>query len=248
MSEFANPDIQQDLSPQKYAAGNPETLPPSEIIAEELVARVEQGLEERGTVPPRDERGWGWCNFVPDAVNYCIVQASQDKGYKGESNKYQLREVHFAAADLNREEGHQSREFADSVFGHGFNVVTIEDEPFLVDLSFSQFLGEDGYIRVEPLNRQTQEPNDNPLARQLVDRGFVRLTNETLREYLRITTFDPDPRYVDTVDISVFESVSPLPFDIDNNELIETIDGKVYGNLPTSYLPEGHIPRASERP
>lgn len=204
-----------------------ETLLTPERIAQELVARVERGLAELH-VPPRDARGWGWCNFVPDALSYCALQDGEENGYRVKPQIFQLADVHSKAAGLSPSDD-GSGQVKRSAFRHAFNVLTIEDQPFLMDLTFAQFLGGNGYIGNLPTDEWTSEPNDNLLAQQLITHGYVPLTDETLREYLRITTLNPDPDYLGNVNIGLLADIEPLFFERDDNELM--------GRIPPAYGP-----------
>lgn len=227
----------------------------SEILAQDLVARVDRGLHELG-VPPREARDWGWCNFVPDAVNYCAVQDSREKGYEVRVAKYQARDLHLAATgkptvkeilppgwDWSEPPGSEadvavrariSAYYADpevegvmeTTFGHGFNVIDINHEPFLVDLSFSQFVGSDGMLARGADNLSSGIPTDHPLAQQLLHDGFIPLNNESLRTYMRFLCTH-QPEYLGNVTVDLLDRVNPLPFEVDDNELL--------GKIPPAY-------------
>ncbi len=73
-------------------------------------------------------------------------------------------------------------------FRHKFNVVDVgEDQKYLVDLTFTQFMDDTtGTIKDEVVN--TGVSVNNALAQQLLDKGYAPLTSENLAEYLRITS------------------------------------------------------------
>jgi hypothetical protein len=222
---------------------------PEELIRD-LTARIDRGLNELG-VPPRDERQWGWCNFVPDAVAFCAIQDAHEKGYKVQVAKYQARDLHFVAAgkptptdivpkgswstetaerDHNRMvayfEDPDVMQISDTTFGHGFNIATINGSAFIMDLSFAQFMGPDGELRQGGDDKTTGMPNDHPLAQQLLHDGFVPLTDENLRTYMRLlSTYQPD--YLDDVTTDLLRRTAAIPFAVDDNELS--------GNIPDAY-------------
>ncbi len=196
-----------------------------ETIAKALAERIERGLAELH-IPPRSERGFGWCNFVPDAVNYCALQDGEQNDYAVGVAKYQARSFHEQAAGITREDAGY-REFFARTISHGFSIVQIGGQPFLMDFTFAQFMGENGFIGRAATNEWTNEPVTNPLAQTLLHTGFVPLTDQTLREYVRLTTLEENPPYLDGVNLGMLEHIRPLPFDVGDNELM--------GDIPPAY-------------
>lgn len=233
---------------------SPEIESSPEVIAQKLIARIDQGLQELG-VPPRDARAWGWCNFVPDAVNYCALQDGQEKGYEVEVAVYQAQDLHLMVVDkpalrsilsspsvahnpdpesfihditTSYYEDPVIRDVCNTTFGHGFNVVEINGTPFLIDLSFSQFIGPDGMLVQAGDNKNSGISSDHPLAQQLLRDGCIPLSDENLRTYMRfMCTYEPD--YLKDVTTDLLQRVKVLPFAMDDNELM--------GRIPPAYKP-----------
>lgn len=242
-------EISGSYTPEVVSQEEKEPLP--EELVRDLTARVDRGLHELG-IPPRDERQWGWCNFVPDAIAFCAIQDGREKGYDVQVAKYQMRDLHFVAAgkptpdDIvprgaswdpdNAQRYHDLmltyfddpviKQVSSTAFAHGFNTVTINGVPFLMDLSFAQFMGPDGELRQGGDEKGTGISNDHPLAQQLLRDGYVPLTDETLRTYMRLlSTHQPD--YLDGVTMELLQRTAAIPFAIDDNELS--------GNIPGAY-------------
>lgn len=189
--------------------GTPETQKSPEVMVTELIDRTERGLAEL-EYAPREQRKHGSCNFVPDILNYCTLNDAEQRGYVVDSNMYQLQNIHMAAAGINPDDVTARRAIYDGAFQHGFNVITIGRQSFLIDLTFAQFRGNDGYIS-SGRNKETDVRfNDNKLARRLVETGYVPLTNKNLREYLRLTTADRNAKYVSKATTDIFSKVHPL--------------------------------------
>lgn len=239
-------------------APRPETEHSPEAIVRELTARIDRGLAELGA-PPREARGGGWCNYVTDAVSYCAIQDAQEKGYEGVVAKYRTKDLHLIAAGVQTleqavpemwswrldDESHdraaiQERigQYCDNsvvsevnakVFWHGFNVVEVNGELFLIDLSFSQFFAADGTLSQDADGMSSGIPSSHPLAQQLLRDGYIPLNDETLRTYMRFLCVD-EPEYLSRVSVAMLNDVPALPFDMEQNELM--------GSIPPSYKSE----------
>lgn len=78
-------------------------------------------------------------------MNYCALQDGEEGGYKVTAFKYQAQDIHSAAAGISRTDENYAAFFR-KTFSHAFSVVTIDGAPFLMDFTFAQFLGKNGYI------------------------------------------------------------------------------------------------------
>ena len=164
-------------------------------------------------VTSRKSRSWGECNVVPDFFSFVAQDEARRKGYDIEVRIYQLMDLQEAAGAKRSES-----------FQHGFNTVTIGDESFLVDLSFSQFNADDGYLRHGPVwpgvTRETSgTKTDNALARAITEHGFVPLTDGNLQEYLRITSTAADKEQSKNLSVADLKGIRPLPMDLVNREI-----------------------------
>jgi hypothetical protein len=99
----------------------------------------------------------------------------------------------------------------------------------LADLTFAQFMGDEGYIEQPVTGKQSGIGNDNQLAQALLHQGFVPLNDDTLREYVRLTTTDPQPGYLGQVSVDMLSRVAPLPFDPNPEE------NELMGQVPSAY-------------
>lgn len=89
----------------------------------------------------------------------------------------------------------------DASFGHEFNILDIDGSPFIIDLTFWQFLSPDSG-EIQQLTRRSGAVNEHPIIPQLLENGHLPLNDETLRAYMRATTPIGDKSYIDgaTVD------------------------------------------------
>ncbi len=172
---------------------------------ENVIERFERGWVARGNSDSRSTRMWGDCNLGPDILGYVLNDQSQRDGFDAVSKKVQLLDLHSLASGNRYPEA----------FQHGFNLLTIDGEKFLADVTFGQFLGEDGTLQwAGSPNFSSGVSNDNPLAVQLVEDGYVPLTNENLYEYLRITSQEKDRSYVKNINVEMLDQVRELPEEI----------------------------------
>jgi|GEM_PF-5515593 len=215
-----------EQSSSSPAFANPEVAQTPELLLTQLIDRVDEALT-RGGVPPRLERRWGWCNIVPDALGY----SARHEGYMAAT--YQVKKMHETAAgippppEFSDDEPYEvflaaataytdglsetEKQVAELAFSHGFSIVTIQGAPFMVDLTFSQFMGEDGFIKAGPPEHtpRSGRTTDDPLAQRLYYQGYAPLTSETLSDYLRLTTAMSDPTYINDVTIELLERITP---------------------------------------
>lgn len=163
---------------------------------------------------PREASEWGDCNIGPDMIGHVVLDEARRHGFSATSKRYQLRRVHEAAGGS----------FEDA-FQHAFNIVNIDDEAFLVDTTFAQFFGENGLIgdgaREYREKVNSGVSNDNPLAVALKIDGYVPLTPENFKEYLRITSKSPHREYTDTADPVLLGEVPELEAEFTHADAIK---------------------------
>lgn len=243
LDESGMPDVAEVLH-------NPEELMRS------LVSRIDRGLHELG-VPARTERGWGWCNFVPDAVSYCATRDAEENGYNVKVLIFQNQDLHKTAAgkqtlagavpeilEFNPEspaphppeiqerihayyDDPEIKSMEKSDFRHGFNVIWINDVPFIVDLTFSQFfMGEGDTLTQGGDDLSSGVSRDDTVAQALIHTGFLPLTDENLRTYMRFLTTGPK-EYLGRTTTDLVNKVKPVRFSMERNELL--------GKIPPAY-------------
>jgi hypothetical protein len=123
---------------------------------------------------------------------------------------YQTLDVHAGLA------GEDADSFS---FGHYFTVTDINGQLFLSDHTFGQFVNpETGAIHGDA-TPTGQNAADHPIIQDLYTKGFFKLTDETLREYLRITG-DPsqaffNPAYADQATVAAFNTQTPYRRTVD---------------------------------
>lgn len=183
-----------------------------------LVDRVERGMDELGEYPTRADRYDGLCNVVPDLVAHCVL-LEEAEGVRIKQAIFQVADIHGTAIEDERADQAQTDLWRKATFPHGFTVVALPDAQnnpdfFLVDLTFAQFRGESGKIGSVRAERETTYPNDHPLVNQLVEKGYARLTDAVLQDYLRLTTSHSSPDYIHNATVeNTLLSTQPLPFD-----------------------------------
>jgi hypothetical protein len=172
-----------------------------------LIDRFEQGWASIGG-GPRDQRKFGDCNSVPDILAGIAADEHERNGLQAEVKLFQLENLHTAAGGFGLE-----------AFRHGFNTINISDQSFLVDLTFGQFLGTSGNLEAGPkmggkfadMKRLSSgAPNDTPFVQEIIAKGYVPLTDDNLREYVRITSMAKDKSYSENVTTELLDIVRPL--------------------------------------
>lgn len=191
--------------PKGIVSHEKESSPQERLI--EIIDRFERGWTAEGR-STRDQRHWGDCNMAPDIFSFVALDEGKRRGFEVMPRIYQLKDLHATAGG--------SR---DDAFQHGFNTITIGDSSYLVDLTFPQFLGDNGKLQWGPKDKGYERyssgiPNDNPLAQELVTQGFVPLTDENLQEYLRITSYAEDRTYVRNMKVELLSEITPRPIEI----------------------------------
>lgn len=109
-------------------------------------------------------------------------------------------------------------------FRHAFTVITDNTgDRFLADLSFCQFIDPfTGRVRRDSRTNPA-DPVGGPFANQFIMPGFVKLTDQTLNEYLRLLTVRKDPSDRMTVG-AVLKQAPKLDLGITRSEALEHID------------------------
>lgn len=134
------------------------------------------------------------CGLAADVV----TRVTEREG-ELESNGYDLRNVHEQMGVVNKYD----------VFQHESNILRAGSQLFMVDIAFCQFLDPNtGEIRQGLLNTNITFA-DNPLAQELLNKGYFPLTDESLRDYLNISSASPDKSYIQTATLDRLLSVDP---------------------------------------
>ncbi len=111
-------------------------------------------------------------------------------------------------------------------FLHGFNLVRDGEASYLVDESFCQFIdARTQQIRAgEVVSGSLQ---DHPIALELLEKGYVELTDESVKAYLRASA-SGEKGYIDSITAQdVLENSSfTLPYIEDVRELDKYLSGK----------------------
>jgi hypothetical protein len=110
-------------------------------------------------------------------------------------------------------------------FQHGFNVVSAQGEKYLVDVSFSQFI-DPKTNEIREGNQASGDLDSSIVASLLLNSGYILLTDESFRGYLRITYFGP-AGYIENATVSDLEKVAPLKLDYPVEELDNWLNGKI---------------------
>ena len=150
-----------------------------------IVQSVDQTLTRRLKEPRLPGNREEACTYSVALVDYAFKKELTQPNERSASVKT------FQSADIHEFLG----ETDDSLpFPHGFSTVKIDNEQFLVDLTYCQFMSPNGPIHNGI--RQTEiESSTNQLANVLLKQGYVRLTNDVMQEFLRITTLNKHPDY-----------------------------------------------------
>lgn len=157
-----------------------ELKPAPETRVAQIVQRVERPFVNAG-VPREPGKRMGVCHDAADLSK----RAAERMGLS--TRNYQLMFLHraFGIGELG------------NAFQHAINVTTVDDKQYLIDPSFCQFLDPTtGEVRQIQVQTGIQY-KDNPLATSLLEKGYVELTDVTLREYLRLTNASPSKEYIE---------------------------------------------------
>lgn len=175
---------------------------PSENQLVSVIDRFERGFTKMG-FKSRAERQWGDCNIAPDIFSFVANDESKRQGFTADARQYQLLDLHEAAG------GPKNK-----AFQHGFNTISIGGEAFLVDLTFAQFQGDNGYLSAVNEQYSSGVENNNHLATELVDKGYAPLTDTNLQEYLRITSLSSDKQYCTDMTAQLLQTIQTRPVEL----------------------------------
>lgn len=174
-----------------------------------VIAKVDSVMDRCGE--PRVAKGrLGCCGLTSDLVK----RAAERTGMRGYT---------FQALTIHEDYGANPLD----AFQHAFNIVSSGSSQFIVDASFGQFVNlETGQIGDGGLISGLIE--DNPIALRLLRDGYVPLTDESVRDYLRATTGALDKSH--TQRITAREIVSNkelwLGFDRPVSVIDDYLDGR----------------------
>jgi len=139
------------------------------------------------------------------------------------SGVYQVYDMHRTLA---------GEDMYTQAFGHGVTIMHVGETVFLGDPTFGQFTTGETVKQFDPCD--TGVPADDPFVQEIVTNGFVELTDENLRNYLRATTAEGpvDLGYIDTATtLGTLAIVSPRT-NIEYSD--EEISNGVVYHLPKS--------------
>jgi hypothetical protein len=180
---------------------------PEELVGE-IVSDADRPLNASGELRAAGNRV-SCCGLAVDLV----ARAVENRGAKAEI--YQVNDVYLGFGGKN-----------ENSTRHGFNTVTVNNKEFLTDVSFCQFIdpetGDVGDIRYREKGKLVLAVQGNlatsPLASALLRSGYVELTDEVLKEYLRLICHGVVD---DLTDVSVqhLKQIKPLEYDHDEDEL-----------------------------
>lgn len=168
---------------------------------DDVVAQVDKVLARTGSPQGLGCRG-GACGLASDLTRF-VAQESEMS-----AQAFQVQQLNVTRGILPQQS-----------FQHGFAVVTdIEGTSYLVDPTFSQFMNPvTGLIEQPPVSSGIQI--GNPLAQTLLGKGYIELTDETLRQYLNLTT----SVNVGPVTTEILESVPEIPVDYTLQEFLDLL-------------------------
>lgn len=182
-----------------------------------VVSQVDTVLERIGAPRVAGYRGVK-CGLTADLVK----RAAEIQGMR--SDILQVSNVHESLGGNKRD-----------AFLHAFSLTRNGTNAFLVDPSFCQFLdSQDNRIVCASAEEDASAygdlvsgtTSDHPIALDLLRRGYVELTQDSLRAYLRATTAG-DKAYIDGVRV---EDVLGNPsFTLDYMDAVEELDDYLAG-------------------
>lgn len=153
---------------------------PEEVRMQQVISDVDRYYAAQGLPRERGKRV-GMCFIISDNVKARASAAGLD-----------LRTVEVA--DIHRPFGFREFKF----FQHGFNITS--DLSQLIDLTFCQFVDEDGKISQGKLH-VSGTLDSVPGLELLMRDGVMPLNDENLRQYLKATTFASDRSYIESATV-----------------------------------------------
>lgn len=144
----------------------------TEKAIENTIAKVEKALQ-----PVYGERRAGkrrlFCGIFSYSVEYLARQAGLP------ADVYQVRDIHTRLLH---------EHLYKDPFKHVFTVIRAGDQGYIVDLTVGQFLKKD------------RKPRENPLINTLLQKGYIPLIEETLKDYLEFTNPNPSKDFKERLD------------------------------------------------
>ncbi len=157
------------------------------------------------------------CGFSADIIN----RAARKQGL--EADKYQLMLLHreLGIPDMN------------DALQHGMNIVRVDDAAYIVDISFTQFFNpETGEINQGPGYLIPIRWANDLLAQELISKGYFKLTDESLRAYLDISSRSADKNYIKVATVgellSIDRGLVTAPTDHSDAYLDRLLDGETW--------------------
>lgn len=195
---------------------NPSGIQPSEIASPEaLISRIispADAVFDRFGQPREAGKRFGACGFSSD-----LVRRSAEKTAVTCDNR-QLISLHEALGAT----------VGSATFQHAINILQTDGGPYLIDISFCQFVQPETGDIEQGTDLRSGNIKDHPLGRELIEKGFLPLTDETLQEYLRMTTKTPDADYIKSASVEKLlnNPSSVIGYDHDIEELDKYLEGK----------------------
>jgi len=130
---------------------------------------------------------------------------------------YQNRTIHQALAGESERRG----PYGAQSFVHGLSLGEIGKQPYLVDLTVGQFAVQDTIRQAE---KDSGIASHDPLVQNLIRTGYVTLDDETLRQYLRMTSCDNEGvgrAYIERATVTdLFRLAVPMEREIPPDDLV----------------------------
>lgn len=140
------------------------------LVVEDMLKSITQQSYEVAEVGRRK----GWCEVIAQLVTFWLSEIGLSaRILKNRSvQTRRKREADYSAANY-----------------HQFVVLETGGQSFVIDLSILQFAKQDGYLYLttteESLHEKTGQVGEH-IVEQLVDQGFIQLTEENARRYLEL--------------------------------------------------------------
>ena len=152
----------------------------------------------------------GYCGFASDLVK----RAAERKGIN--AHVLQVMNIHEALGSS-----------IQTSFQHAFNILDFGGEKYIVDESFCQFMDPELNNISQGKGHESGMIVDHPISQVLLKDGFTRLTDDSLRAYLRATSSATDKSYIDTASLEILSNpLVNLSYDHTPEELDVYLDGK----------------------
>lgn len=175
-----------------------------------VVDRVERVLQKHGEREPG--KRFGACGYASNLIRY----VAENKGIHADI---------FQVNDIHKKFGGQNQD----AFRHTFTILRDKNGSVLVDQTFGQFVNPQTLEIVQGVGSKSGHASEFPLHRLLLKDGFVSLTDDSLREYLRATSTSNDKSYIDQITVKDIMADNSLPLDWDYTaeDLESYLDGSI---------------------